>query len=152
MMVSSRPTGGYRPGQSAGLLILLSVLSLFVPSYGPSFDHHFAEKQLNHAHIYLAEKIPNHRHGYESAHSHRHDSTKSPDGDSHHLEPGSDGIIIVPGLGGSTHEIVPGSAAAMHVSPALLHFGGNPLLSITINTKELLPNLYISPLTPPPRA
>ena len=151
-MVSSRPTGGYRPGQLAGLSILLSVLSLFAPSYGPFFDHHFVEKQLNHAHIYLAEKVPDHRHGYESAHFHRHDSIGFPDGYSHHLEPGSDGIIIVPGSEGSTQENAPGSAPVMHVPAALLHLGGNPFLLITINTKESLSDLSIPPLTTPPRA
>ena len=52
------------------LAIVLAVCALFTPFFGPILDHHFPERQHDHAHIYLAKAVPHHNHPYQAAHVH----------------------------------------------------------------------------------
>lgn len=50
------------------VLVLLAALAL--PSVGPLFDHHFAERQPGHVHVAGATRP--HTHSYEDAYHHHH--------------------------------------------------------------------------------
>ncbi|MEW5989632.1 MAG: hypothetical protein AB1791_23645 [Chloroflexota bacterium] len=55
------------------LLLWLTAQAILLTIYGPLLDHHFAERQPNHLHIYFGHVLPNHTHaGYET-HTHHHD-------------------------------------------------------------------------------
>ncbi len=55
-------------------MVALAALVVALPSLGPLFDHHFAERMPYHAHV----GVPNnHEHGYR--HLHSHDAERSPD-------------------------------------------------------------------------
>ena len=52
------------------LVIVGAFLALASPSVGPLLDHHFAERQPDHVHIYRGERIVEHVHPYGLAHAH----------------------------------------------------------------------------------
>ena len=52
------------------LFVLVTLYALLLSFYGPALDHHYAERQSNHMHIYLGHVIPNHVHPYEAPHNH----------------------------------------------------------------------------------
>ena len=54
--------------------IIVGLYALLLPVFGPLLDHHFAEWQHNHAHVYFNGGAPGHRHVYDAAaggHAHR---------------------------------------------------------------------------------
>jgi hypothetical protein len=46
---------------------------LLLPLFGPLLDHHFAERQHDHVHVYPGRVTPDHAHPYEQPHSHFRD-------------------------------------------------------------------------------
>lgn len=54
------------------LLAVLVLLLLLFPGLGPVLDHHFAERQPDHAHIYFGPILFRHIHPFEEPHGHIH--------------------------------------------------------------------------------
>ena len=52
------------------LLVLVGILAVFLPTLGPLLDHHFAERQFNHDHLYLGATDAPHDHLAGVPHSH----------------------------------------------------------------------------------
>ena len=56
--------------------IIVALYALLLPVIGPALDHHYAEWQHNHAHLYFGDSSEgaagHHRHIYDSTGSHRH--------------------------------------------------------------------------------
>jgi hypothetical protein len=52
------------------LAVLLALFALCLASLGPVLDHHFAERQPGHTHLYLGAQVPGHLHPYQQAHTH----------------------------------------------------------------------------------
>lgn len=69
------------PVRASALVLIL--YALFLPFYGPLLDHHFAERQPDHQHLYLGRSVPGHAHPYTLPHTHAHlneaGSAESPD-------------------------------------------------------------------------
>lgn len=57
------------------LLTVGALTALFLPLFGPLMDHHFAERQPGHAHIYLDGPAHKHLHSYETYDHHLTRST-----------------------------------------------------------------------------
>ena len=55
-------------------MVALAALVVFLPSLGPLYDHHFAERMPYHSHVGAPTE---HEHGYRNLHS--HDPERSPD-------------------------------------------------------------------------
>ena len=55
-------------------MVALAALVVFLPSLGPLYDHHFAERMPYHTHVGAPSE---HEHGYRSLHS--HSPERSPD-------------------------------------------------------------------------
>ncbi|MBM3943269.1 MAG: hypothetical protein FJ316_10175 [SAR202 cluster bacterium] len=53
--------------------LLLALAALLLPVLGPVVDHHFAEREPGHVHIYVGPALPTHLHPYEQSHGHQHD-------------------------------------------------------------------------------
>ena len=84
-----------RPGNSAAeqdpfygrflyiLFLGVAVGALFLPAFGPLLDHHFAERQPGHTHVFLGPHSPTHLHFFEviRGHSHPLDQERSAPGD-----------------------------------------------------------------------
>jgi hypothetical protein len=64
------------------LFIVAAVSALFMPFFGPMLDHHFAERQPSHGHIFFGPADAEHVHFYEAAqtHFHAHDLPAIPAG------------------------------------------------------------------------
>ena len=52
------------------LFTVAAVTALFLPLFGPLLDHHFAERQPSHAHIYLDGPVYEHLHSFEKSDDH----------------------------------------------------------------------------------
>ena len=64
------------------LFLAITVGALLFPVFGPMLEHHFAERQFEHVHIYTGPTVPEHVHPYETPHSHslrRHTHDKADD-------------------------------------------------------------------------
>lgn len=57
----------------ARLAPFLALYALLLATLGPVLDHHFAERQPDHQHVYLGNTNPAHQHPYQAAHIHRHE-------------------------------------------------------------------------------
>ena len=53
-----------------GVVIFLTIHAFLLSFYGPVFDHHFAEREPAHEHIYLGRISLKHIHPYEVLHAH----------------------------------------------------------------------------------
>ena len=71
-----------------GLFALAALYALFLSFFGSVLDHHYAERQSDHAHIYLGRVVPDHVHPYEAPHTHR--PTQEADGGTSSHAPLSD--------------------------------------------------------------
>ena len=56
------------------LVTLVAVSGLLLLLFGPVVDHHFAERQLPHRHIYLNQIALDHVHPFELSHTHLHEA------------------------------------------------------------------------------
>ena len=133
------------------LLCLLVVLSLVLLSFGPTLDHHFAERHPGHQHIYLGSATPDHSHAFEQFH--RHDSGEllrqlmlPPE------DLSTDGILIVTPNDGAGH-----GAADVAVPMALdgLPFSaddGTGMVRPSLEAAVALSGANLSPPKRPPRA
>ena len=71
------------------LFAILAVGALFLPFFGPVLDHHFAERQYSHAHIYFGPSGVDHGHRYEEPHMHS-------------LHEAVGGVVVFPSLADTT--------------------------------------------------
>ena len=55
-----------------GLFILATVYALVLSVFGPVLDHHYAERQPDHRHIYIGDVVSDHIHPYEVPHTSFH--------------------------------------------------------------------------------
>ena len=55
-----------------GVFILATVYALVLSVFGPVLDHHYAERQPDHRHIYLEDVVSDHIHPYEVPHTNFH--------------------------------------------------------------------------------
>lgn len=53
-----------------GFIAVIGLVALLAPSFGPLIDHHFAERDPNHFHIYLGSHQSHHVHYYDAPHVH----------------------------------------------------------------------------------
>ncbi len=59
-----------RPKTLLPLMTMAILSALLVPLFGPLVDHHFAERQPGHVHLYLTGVPTQHLHFHEAHHSH----------------------------------------------------------------------------------
>ncbi len=55
----------------APLLTAVAAWAIFMPAIGPLVDHHFTERQPEHAHAYTAGSPDSHLHPFERPHDHQ---------------------------------------------------------------------------------
>jgi hypothetical protein len=51
-------------------MVLLAVVAVLMTVVGPVFDHHFAERQASHGHVFLDQVTPEHGHSADDGHGH----------------------------------------------------------------------------------
>ena len=66
-MAESAPTDRLPADALRWLLTGVALVALALPLFGPVLDHHFAERQPHHVHVYLGGPVPDHVHPYETS-------------------------------------------------------------------------------------
>jgi hypothetical protein len=126
-------------------LALLMVLT----SFGAALDHHFAERQPGHQHIYLGPAIPEHDHLYRQHHQHL------PDGHEHGAVPSqgvpSGGIIYLTSSDGLAQISVTVLAPAMTPAMEFPGAGDSPLNPAAAEGHRALQEAAIAVPKKPPR-
>lgn len=87
------------------MLTVAALTALFLPLFGPVLDHHFAERQPDHAHMYLDGSEYEHLHTYETYGHHPPTSLASVNGDA--VQNGN--VVVLT----DSHRIGPGQAATL---------------------------------------
>ena len=122
------------------LVTLAAVGALLLPALGPLLDHHFAERQPGHNHVFLDQAPHEHLHAYEYA-GHHHGEHDSP----------TDGVVIVTsydamgtGLADVTPPVTRVSRLLPELTPDKTAFGFD-------EAHKLPSGESVSPPTQPPR-
>ncbi len=124
------------------LLPGLALLALSLTSLGPVLDHHFAERQPSHAHIYLGAQLPDHQHPFQMAHAHHGAEEASPlAGDTVYL-------TTYHGVG---LDLSTAGTPLVEAAPVFPHRGDGPLL-VALAASSRLSETAVSPLERPPLA
>ena len=125
------------------LSIAAAIVSVFL---GPLMDHHFAERQHNHSHIYLTGSVAEHMHPeghpFEIPHSH---SNTDRQGTGHH------GIIYQTSNDG-LHDSGTGSVIAFVDKSSLPLAGDYSSPDALTNSESILAEAFVAPPKKPPRA
>ena len=99
------------------LFLAITVGALFLPVFGPMLEHHFAERQLEHVHIYVGTAVADHVHPYETLHSHSpshtHDKADDVFRDSSSKSAPSQDIVYLTSQEGSEQGFTPFSAPSL---------------------------------------
>jgi hypothetical protein len=69
MMMQALNVGHFLTSLARASALVLVLYALFLPFYGPLLEHHFAERQPDHEHLYLGRLVPDHVHPYQVPHS-----------------------------------------------------------------------------------
>ncbi len=107
------------------VILLIAVDATFMPFYGPVLDHHFAERQPAHEHVYLGEARPHHGHPYETLHSHATGPAGSTS-DRAEAKPAPDGGVALTSSDGVAVEAQSAGVPVLYVQPGP---GSSPGLS-----------------------
>ena len=135
------------------LIIIVVLYALFMPFFGPILDHHFAERQYNHQHIYFGSASAEHTHFYDfpDPNSHTHNMPVIPAGSASESHESPNEVVYLTfqdGMGQSAPSFTIPALQVGFVFPDLgnLHF----LLSPT-GQDSLPPEIFIPPPKRPPR-
>ena len=106
------------------LVVAVAFLALASPTVGPLLDHHFAERQPDHVHIYSGERVVDHVHPYGLGHSHHSDLPNHPSTGSGHTE----GIVYLTSDEGAGPGFISLTAVSMNVETSFPDLGDSSLL------------------------
>ena len=129
-------------------VVAVAFLALALPSVGPLLDHHFAERQPNHVHVYFGERIVEHVHPYGLVHSHHPDIPNSPATRTGN----ADGIVYLT----SGDAVGPGflflTVVSINTDLVFPDSGDSPLLLSLADQDHPLTEFFLSVPKRPPRA
>jgi hypothetical protein len=117
-------------------------------------DHHFAERQYNHGHIYLGPAGAEHVHFYETphAHSHSHNLPAAPGVNGPESNNQSTEVIYLTPQDGAGQSAVSVAATSLYVDFVSPGLGENHFLFGFTSQDNLPPEIFIPPPKRPPRA
>jgi hypothetical protein len=135
------------------LIIVAVVYALLAPFLGPMLDHHFAEQQYNHQHIYFGTTGTKHVHFYELLHPHSH---------AHHapITPTSNGpasnelpneVVYLTSQDGAGQSVSYLTATSLYIDFVFPGLGDSRSLLRSTGQDGLPPEIFIPPPKRPPR-
>ncbi len=136
---------GYR------LFLVATVYALFLPFFGPMLDHHFAERQYHHQHIYFGSAGVEHVHFYELAHSHTHYALATPPGNAPLGNESPNEVVYFTSQDGVGQSFLSFTATSLYVDFVVPDLGDNQFLFGFTNQDNLPPEIFIAPPKRPPR-
>jgi hypothetical protein len=136
-----------------GLFTLAALYALFLSFFGPVLDHHYAERQSDHAHIYLGRVVPDHVHPYEAPHTHR--PTQETDGGTSSHAPLSDkapnDTIYLTSYNGMGQVFPQLTVPSIYLAPNFLFPKDHRLSFATPGDDSPFQETFIAPPKKPPR-
>ena len=118
---------------------------------GPSFDHHFAERQMGHSHIYLAQRDADHRHPYLDIHPHSNpDREQTTSGGFFEGVPAGEGIIYLSSNDGASQSIEIASSLAIKQAVIFPYRGNNSPILRKIAESRAYNEAFVAPPMKPP--
>jgi hypothetical protein len=140
-------------GFSYQLLMVAALSVLFMPFLGPIVDHHFAERQYNHGHIFLRSVDVEHIHFYEAdhAHDHIHDIPATHDSNGPESNELPDEVVFLASQDGIGPSFAPPVTIAVCLDLVFPDLGDNHFLTSLASQDNPPPETSISPPKKPPR-
>jgi hypothetical protein len=131
----------------------VALYALFLPFYGPIVDHHFAESEPNHEHIYLRGVSPKHIHPYEVPHTHpkTHPHADSPASDPSSPDLPSDGIVFLASHDAMSQVTAQLTVPPVHVTLDFPDLEGDHSLFAAPGDDVFLQDAFVAPAKKPPR-
>jgi hypothetical protein len=135
------------------LFIVAALSALFMPFFGPMLDHHFAERQPSHQHVFFGSASAEHVHFYEAAHTHfhAHDLLVNPDGNGPASKELPDEVVSLAsqdGVGQSSPSL---TVTSLQVDLVFPDQGDSHFLLHLTGQDNLPPEIFIPPPKRPPR-
>ena len=135
------------------LFMAAAAYALFMPFFGPMLDHHFAERQHNHEHVYFGSAGAKHVHFYELIHPHSHTqnapATTADNGPASGELPNE--VIYFTSQDGAGQSFAFFAAPSLHVDLVFPTLGDNRFLLSSTGQDSLPPETFIPPPKRPPR-
>jgi hypothetical protein len=128
-------------------VLCLAFFALVLASLGPVLDHHFAERQPGHEHLYLGKKVPTHPHPYQQVHAHPQTTESQPE----NAPTAPDDTIYLTNFSGIGQDYFTLSCPLLHASLVLQEGGDGPPRQNT-EVRHGLSETTVSPLERPPLA
>lgn len=129
------------------VLPVLAVAAVILAFLGPAMDHHYAERQHNHAHLYLTSVSASHGHPgfhpFEQFHPHN---------DSSRFGHGQDGVLYQTSGDGTSDSGSQLGGALINGGRTYHLGGGDPLSPAFPSGNGLYLEIFVSPPEKPPRA
>lgn len=133
--------------------LAVAVYALFLPFYGPALDHHIAEREASHQHIYVEHASPTHAHPYEVPHTHgttqASADSRVPGASSAHLRSG--GMVCLPSHDAMGQVVAQLKVSAVHVSLGIPDLGDRHSTFATPGDGGFCQDVFIAPPRKPPR-
>lgn len=130
---------------------VLAVAALLLPFFGPAIDHHFAERQHDHGHVYLGLAVTDHSHPYEGEHIHQIDTDVAHSAAAVSLSGNEapDDIVYLTSYRGFGQQSA--SSLAAPVRSAIIFPDNDPFLFAIAHRDHILLGVSVAPLESPPR-
>ena len=138
-----------------GLLLfaVVTLYALLLSLFGPVLDHHYAERQPEHGHIYLVRVVPDHIHPYEAPHAHFY--TQVADGETSGYAPLSDkvsnDIVYLTSYNGMGQVFPQLTVPSIHLALNFPEPEDNHFAFDTPGDDTLFQEAFIAPPKKPPR-
>jgi hypothetical protein len=135
------------------LIVVAALYALILPFFGPLLDHHFAERQHNHQHIYFGATATDHVHFYDlpHPHSHVHDTPATPHGDGTGSTASPNDVISLASHDGVGHSCPSCSIPSFYLAPEFPDLGDSRFLLSPTSQDSLPLETVIPPPKRPPR-
>lgn len=135
------------------LFVIAAVSALFLLLLGPLLDHHYAERQPDHAHIYLGQFVPDHIHPYETPHAHFY-TQEADDGISGSAllsDETPNDIVYLTSYDGMGQVFTQLTVTLIHLALNFPDLEDNHFAFDTVGDDSFFQNAFISPPKKPPR-
>jgi hypothetical protein len=133
------------------LIAALAVLLLLLPSFGPVLDHHFAEWEPYHEHIYLGSTLPKHLHSYEMPRSHGQKTAAPASGNTAPDSSSPDGIVYLTSYDGIGETLTFPVFPLLHLALVFPELENNQFVFNTASNDRIPSEAFIAPPKKPPR-
>jgi len=130
---------------------VFAALLLLLPGFGPVLDHHFAEREPHHQHIYFGSVLPKHIHPYEVPHAHGQKTAVPASGNAAPDSSPPDGIVYLTSYDGIGETLSFPIVPMLHLALVFPDLENNQFVFNAASNDHILSEAFIAPPKKPPR-